>query len=228
MRIILFDIDGTLLLTGGAGTAALAHIFEEQHRVRLDLVGIPVHGQTDPAILQAIATRWLGRELSPSEIARLIERYLVVLEERLAENPKFRVLPGAKDVVESLAARGDAALGLATGNFEPAAFAKLRRAGLDRHFSFGGYGSDSIDRPELTRLAVERGRQIAGESAPAIVVGDTIYDVRSAHAAGALCLAVATGNASVETLAAEGADWVVPGLDDPRVPEILDFSPAPR
>jgi phosphoglycolate phosphatase-like HAD superfamily hydrolase len=100
---------------------------------------------------------------------------------------------------------------------EKAAYAKLRRAEMERFFTFGGFGSDSRDRVELTRMAVERGRRIAGQDAPAIVIGDTIFDVRSARGAGAACLAVATGNAPLETLAAEGAELTVPTLDDPRV-----------
>ncbi len=221
MRVILFDIDGTLLLTGGAGSSALARVFEEHHGVNGELRGIPVHGQTDPAIIQAIAHRSLGRALDATEIARLAERYLDHLEAGLAASTAFRVLPGAREIVGALVERSDAALGLATGNFEPAAYAKLRRAALDSFFAFGGFGSDSIDRAELTRLAVERGRRIAGAKAEAVVVGDTVHDVASARAAGARSLAVATGNVTADELAAAGADWVVPSLDDPRVAEIL-------
>jgi phosphoglycolate phosphatase-like HAD superfamily hydrolase len=118
-------------------------------------------------------------------------------------------------------------LGLATGNFEPAAWAKLRRGGLDRYFSFGGFGSDHSDRAELTRIAVSRGRLLAGDGAPALVVGDTIHDVRCSRAAGAACLAVATGNATVDVLAREGADWAVESLDEPAVREILGL-PDPQ
>jgi phosphoglycolate phosphatase-like HAD superfamily hydrolase len=219
--VILFDIDGTLLLTGGAGTSSLARVFEEMFEAKGSIEGVAVHGQTDPAIIQAISRRWLGRELSEDEIARLVERYLIHLEERLAASTTFRVLPGAHAIVEALSSREDAVLGLATGNFEPAAYAKLRRAGLERYFPFGGFGSDSIDRSELTRRGVERGRAIAGADAPALVIGDTIFDVRSGRAAGAQVLAVATGNASQEELVAAGADWTAAGLDDPLVARVL-------
>lgn len=221
MRVILFDIDGTLLLTGGAGSTALARVFESLHGVRVDISQITVHGQTDPSIIQAIAQRWLGRALSENEFATLADRYLPLLEESLAVSERFRVLPGARSILESLMGVEDAVLGLATGNIEPAAFAKLRRAELDHFFGFGGFGSDSIDRPVLTQRAVERGRAIAGPSAAAIVVGDTIHDVESARKAGAQCLAVATGNASVQTLRDAGADWVVSSLEDPQVLDIL-------
>lgn len=225
MRLLLFDIDGTLLMTGGAGISALATVFREIHGIEGDLGQVPVHGQTDLAIIHGIAQSWLGRELVDREIEQLIARYLPLLELRLQEAAGFRVLPGALTLLESLEARSDVTLGLATGNLEPAAFAKLRRGQLDRFFGFGGFGSDSRDRAELTRVALARGRKIAGEEATAIVVGDTVHDVRSAHAAGAQCLAVATGITSEEALAAEGAKWTVPSLDDPRVFEILGLAP---
>lgn len=226
MRVILFDIDGTLLMTGGAGISALATVFREMHGTEGDMREVPVHGQTDLAIIHGIAQNWIGRELEDAEIEQLIARYLPLLEVRLRQSQGFRVLPGAGELLESLSLRNDVALGLATGNLEPAAFAKLRRAELDRFFGFGGFGSDSRDRAELTKMALQRGRRIAGENAPAIVIGDTIHDVRSALAAGASCLAVATGITSEAELAAEGADWTVPTLDDPRVFEILGVEPT--
>lgn len=228
MRLVLFDIDGTLLLTGGAGISALTTVFREMHGIEADLGQVPVHGQTDLAIIHGIAQSWLGRELLEAEIEQLIVRYLPLLEERLKESPGFRVLPGVGALLDVLASHSEVTLGLATGNLEPAAFAKLRRAELDRYFGFGGFGSDSRDRAELTRKALERGRRIAGEHAEAIVVGDTVHDVRSAHAAGAYCLAVATGITTEAQLAAEGARWTVPGLDDPRVFEILGVDPIRR
>ncbi len=226
MRIILFDIDGTLLLTGGAGTTSLALVFEELFQARGPLDGVVVHGQTDPSIIRAMARSWLGRELTVEETERLVASYLEQLETLLTASTTFRVLPGARAVVEALSGREGSVLGLATGNFEPAAYAKLRRAGLDRFFSFGGFGSDSVDRPELTRIAVERGRAIAGSDGPVLVVGDTIHDIRSGKAAGAQVLAVATGNASQEELARAGADWTVSGLDDPLVAEVLGLDGA--
>ncbi|HET9888532.1 MAG TPA: HAD hydrolase-like protein [bacterium] len=221
MRLVLFDIDGTLLMTGGAGIAALTAVFREIHGIVGNFEQVPVHGQTDLAIIHGIARSWLGRELASPEIDALILRYLPLLEERLKDSPGFRVLPGVAPLLDALAMQNDVTLGLATGNLEPAAYAKLRRAELDRFFGFGGFGSDSRDRAELTRIGLARGRQIAGEHAEAIVVGDTIHDVRSAQAAGAHCLAVATGITSQADLAAEGARWTVPSLDDPRVFSIL-------
>jgi phosphoglycolate phosphatase-like HAD superfamily hydrolase len=226
VRIVLFDIDGTLLLSGGAGLEALSRVFRLRYGLADAASGMEVHGLTDPAILRGIARSRLSRELSDEEIAQLAALYTETLQEVLdASGSRFRLLPGARDAVEVLAARGDVALGLATGNFEPAARAKLRRGGLHGHFAFGGYGSDSEDRFELTRLAVERGRRAAGPDAPVLLVGDTVHDVRCALAAGAECLAVATGNASEATLEAEGAHWVVPSLESPRARRVLGLDP---
>lgn len=220
MRIILFDIDGTLLLSGGAGLKALRDVFRRRFGIEDAVEGIEFHGRTDPQILDSIAHRHLGRDLSADERAGLIAEYLEGLERFLDESP-YRILDGARELLDALAARDDVLLGLATGNVEPGAWAKLRHGGLDGYFGFGGFGSDDPDRDRLTCMAVERGRARAGNGAPAVVVGDTIHDVRSARAAGADCLAVATGNASRGDLEAAGARWTVPTLADPVVREIL-------
>jgi phosphoglycolate phosphatase-like HAD superfamily hydrolase len=217
MQLALFDIDGTLILSGGAGLRSLSRTFADLYGLPNATDGIPFHGHTDPAIVQAMARQGLGRELDTSEFERVLEHYLEILPEQLATSQSFRVLPGARELVESLASQDDWLLGLATGNFEPAAFAKLERGDLAGHFAFGGFGSDSANRVELTRIAVARGRERAGRECPVVVIGDTIHDVRAAHEAGADCLAVATGNASVETLEEAGARWVVETLKDPRV-----------
>jgi phosphoglycolate phosphatase-like HAD superfamily hydrolase len=228
MRVILFDIDGTLLLTGGAGLVALRRVFSGLHGVADAVDGIEFHGRTDPLILDSIARRWLGRPLDEAEMEAVVEGYLDQLEACLREAENFRVLPGAAELVEELSGRQDIVLGLATGNLEPAARAKLRRAGLGGRFGPGGFGSDSPDRAELTRLAVQRGRAVAGARAEVVVVGDTVHDVRAASAAGVPCLAVATGNASAGALAAEGAEWAVPSLEEPSVREILGLAPRPE
>ncbi len=219
-RIVLFDIDGTLLLTGGAGLLALRQTFHEQFGVNDAVKNLDFHGATDPLILDQIASNHLGRPLEDGERERVTRDYLRYLVRSLEET-SFRVLDGAHAILERLAPRDDLVLGLATGNFETAAWAKLRRAGLESFFEFGGFGSDDPDRDELTRIAVNRARERAGDDAPAIVVGDTVRDVRSARAAGADCLAVATGNASRSELEEAGARWTASTLTDPEVAEIL-------
>jgi phosphoglycolate phosphatase-like HAD superfamily hydrolase len=227
VRIVLFDIDGTLLLTGGAGLVALRRVFGERFGVADATEGIRFHGLTDPVILQSIATRHVGRELGPEELDELAAAYAEALPGALAAVTEFRVLPGVEDRLRELEARGDSVLGLATGNYERTAWAKLRRAGLDRYFSWGGFGSDSSDRTELTRLAVSRGRERTGPDSPVLVVGDTVHDVRCALAVGADCLAVATGNVSEETLHEAGAHWTVPDLLHPTAGRVLGADGRP-
>lgn len=220
VRIILFDIDGTLILSGGAGLRALRRVFRERYGIDDAVDGIEFHGRTDPQIVASIAGTYLGRTLEDSETREVTAAYLLALEESLHDG-RYRVLDGARELLHELSARDDVLLGLATGNVEPGAWAKLRRGHLDGFFSFGGFGSDSPDRDTLTRLAVSRGRDRLGQDAPAIVIGDTIHDVRSARAAGADCLAVSTGNASLAALEAAGARWALPSLADPRTLDVL-------
>jgi len=226
MRIILFDIDGTLLLTGGAGLRALGRVFRDRYGVKDAYRGVEFHGRTDLAIIRAIIRRQLDRDPEENELREVADLYVKTLPRVLEEGvPAFRVLPGAREALESLHSRPDVALGLATGNLEPAAWAKLRHAELDRYFRTGGFGTDSEDRLELTRRGAERTRGACGasESAPVLLVGDTVHDVRCALGIGADCLAVATGNASLEVLREAGADWVVPGLDDPEARRGLEL-----
>ena len=125
-------------------------------------------------------------------------------------------MPGIEELLPRLVERG-VLLGLVTGNIEPAAQIKLARGDLNRFFSFGGYGSDSRSRTELTRKALERGGDVAGSpsiSTTAIAVGDTPRDVKAGHGAGIKVVGVATGSYSVEQLSEAGADWALPNVAD--------------
>ncbi|MDP6528392.1 MAG: HAD hydrolase-like protein [Gemmatimonadota bacterium] len=224
MRLILFDIDGTLIHSGGAGLRSLRKVFHEMFDLEDAVEGIAFHGRTDPAIVREIAKKCLGPDPDDARMAEITKRYLVHLQEFLRDPPGYQVLSGAHSLVADLAEDPAVVLGLATGNYEVAAYAKLRPGQLDGFFDLGGFGSDSESRPELTRIAVSRGRERAGAAVPVVVVGDTIHDVHAAHEAGARCLAVATGNASMETLEEAGADWTVPTLEDPRAREVLELA----
>jgi len=213
--ILLFDIDGTLLLSGGAGRRAMNRLFEARYGVKNAFHGIRPHGMTDPAIFRAILLNTLSRGPAPGELEALCDAYIDYLAEEIDGSTSFTIMPGVTDLLPLLSASDRFRLGLATGNLATASRLKLRRAGLDRYFSFGGFGSDAEDRAELTRIARNRGRDQAGDPrAPVVVIGDTVQDVRAARAAGARSLAVMTTGTSREALEQEGADLVTEDLAD--------------
>jgi phosphoglycolate phosphatase len=142
--------------------------------------------------------------------------YLRHLPGAVAESAGYRVMPGIEPLLHRLVEAGRL-LGLTTGNVESAAHIKLSRAGLNRYFAFGGYGSDSTDRVGLTKRALERAAVVSGGAVHAeecIAVGDTPRDVEAGHGAGIRVAAVATGNFPAEELRACGADWVLETVED--------------
>jgi phosphoglycolate phosphatase len=214
-RAVLFDIDGTLLVTGGAGAVAWQRGFEELYGIEANVAEHTDAGMTDPEIAAIVFREVIGREGGPEERAKAIGRYLKHLPATVSESDGYRVMPGVERLLDRLI-EGGALLGLVTGNIEAAAHIKLSRAGLNRFFSFGGYGSDSPDRTEVTRAALRRGGLVAGGALPAgacLAVGDTPRDVAAGHGAGIRVAGVATGSYSVEQLRAAGADCALPTLE---------------
>jgi phosphoglycolate phosphatase-like HAD superfamily hydrolase len=216
MILFLFDIDGTLIHSGGAGIAALEDAFQEVLRLPRAMAGVICDGMTDPAIVRGVlAPHRLDSELN---IRKVLQRYTQSLARRVRESTRFRILPRVVEALDFLSRRPDLRLGLATGNLEAGAWTKLKLAGLDRFFDFGGFGSDAEERSELVRRAIERGRQRSGDPrAAAVVIGDTPRDIQAAHQAGARALGVASGRYDVTALSAAGADWTLPDLAAPEV-----------
>ncbi len=211
IRAVLFDIDGTLLVTGGAGGAAWRRAFEELHGIDVDIADHTDAGMTDPEIAAIVFREVIGREGAPEERAKAIGCYLKHLPETVAESGGYRVMPGIEKLLDDLIDSGHL-LGLVTGNIEAAAHIKLARAGFNRYFSFGGYGSDSPDRTEVTKAALRRGELVAGGAlgnSACIAVGDTPRDVVAGHGAGIRVVGVATGSYSVDQLREAGADWAL-------------------
>lgn len=212
----LFDIDGTLVDTGGAGMRALQeaalHCFGDPGPA-LDLAG-----STDSGIVVGMFEHF-GREFSDEGAGDFYARYLERLEWNLGSGGfEGRVLPGVASMLDLLAGRDDVTVGLLTGNIEAGARVKMRHFGLDRHFAFGAYGCDHPDRNRLGPVALERasahrGRPFRPEET--LVIGDTPKDIACAAALGARCLAVATGSFSADGL--QGADRVLPSLDRPEL-----------
>jgi phosphoglycolate phosphatase len=216
IKAVLFDIDGTLLVTGGAGAVAWQRAFRELHGIDADIEEHTHAGMTDPEIAAIVFREVIGRDGSEAERAAAIAAYLGHLADAVAESTGYRVMPGIEELLPRLAQQG-VLLGIVTGNIESAAHIKLARGGLNRFFACGGYGSDSRDRTELTRKALERGAAVAGtplDFVSAIAVGDTPRDVKAGHGAGIRVVGVATGAYSVDELQSAGADWAIPDVSE--------------
>jgi phosphoglycolate phosphatase-like HAD superfamily hydrolase len=214
---ILFDVDGTLISTGGAGTRSWRWAFEVLHGVPADIGEHSEAGMTDPVVGRTTFREVIGRDPTDQEMARLLAAYLERLPVEVRNSGHYRVLAGVDALLRRLQAAG-ILLGIVTGALEAAAHIKLARAGLAPFFTFGGYGSDSDDRSELTRIAMDRAGAILGRSVPSArvyVVGDTPRDVEAACSVGATAVGVASGKYSVEELRRAGASFVLGSLEDP-------------
>ena len=212
---LLFDIDGTLITTGGAGAVSWRLAFDELYGIPADIGKFSDAGMTDPEVCRLTFVAVIGHPPSRKEFARLMERRLHYLYGAVADSEGYSVLAGVDKLLPRLIEHGYL-LGLVTGNVEAAAHIKLHRARLNRFFSFGGYGSDSTDRVEVTRFALQRAALVYGEPIDpkqCLTVGDTPHDVAAAHGAGIDCIGVASGHFSVEQLREAGADFVIGSLE---------------
>lgn len=222
-RVVLFDIDGTLITSGGAGARALNRAVElalGRDAVRADF---SFAGMTDPAIFRRLLLS-LGLEATEAQIERVLAVYPEILREEVANASGYRVHPGIVEALDALVNRDDVALGLGTGNVERGARIKLGRVGLNPYFAFGGFGCDAEARDALIRAGAERGAARLGRPLAAcrvLIVGDTPRDVAAAHAIGAPCLALATGGATAEALHDAGADYVYPDLEAAGALDVL-------
>jgi phosphoglycolate phosphatase len=213
--ILLFDIDGTLVLTGGAGQRAMARAFEDLFDITDGFHDIPMAGRTDTWILAAAAER---HGISAADRARFRDAYLAHLERELEpSHPRKAIMPGVRPLLDALAQRDDAYLALLTGNYEQAARLKLEHFDLWRYFQCGAFADDAEDRNHLVPKVLERVRARGGPSVEAgdvMVVGDTPHDVACAMASGARPIGVATGPFSAQQLYDSGAAVVFDDLSD--------------
>jgi len=208
-KVLLFDIDATLLLSGRAGTRALNRTFEELYGIQSAMDDIRPDGKTDPLIFREIFQNRLPGIAPDLEFQRAADLYLGYLEEELNDSPGFCLMPGVETLLEELSGQKGIALGLATGNLEKGAWLKLKRGGLADYFHFGGYGSDAENRTDLVRVAMKRAEAHVGEAVPAgdiFVIGDTQRDILHAKEAGVRTVAVATGRTTEEELARHEPD----------------------
>jgi phosphoglycolate phosphatase len=211
IKAVLWDIDGTLLTTGGAGAVAWQRAFQELYGVEANIDEHTRAGMTDPEITEIIFNEVVGHAGTPEEHATVVASYLEHMPAAVAESTGYKVEPGIAEILPRLAEAG-IVQGVVTGNVEPAARIKLARGDLDKYFTFGGYGSDARDRVEVTEHAIARGGEALGtplDLAATISVGDTPRDVTAGHGAGIRVVGVATGAYSVAEQEEAGADWAI-------------------
>jgi phosphoglycolate phosphatase len=222
MRALLFDIDGTLTRSSGAGTRALAAALGARPRAGEELRKMRLDGMTDRAIartLLAAERHGSPHEVPEADIDAVLAQYLQALEQECAAK-SYVALPGVTELLARLAARSEVLLGLCTGNLEPGARLKLGCAGVWQYFRFGGYGSDAEPRPDIVRAAWRRARELGATNA--LVIGDTPRDILAAHDAGLPACAVATGRWSVHDLATHGPEVILKDFtDSSRAEELL-------
>lgn len=210
MRLVLFDIDGTLLVARGAGRRALALALKDVYGTAGDIDGYDLRGQTDPRIVFDVMTgAGLEREAVRERLGDCFEAYVRGLAAEIGDGRGVVTLPGIADLVLRLHGQADVLLGLLTGNIEAGARIKLEPTGLLPYFRLGAYGSDHLDRRQLPSLAARRAHALTGVPfAPGevMVIGDTPRDIECARHFGAVAVAVATGQYSRQVLEAEGPD----------------------
>jgi phosphoglycolate phosphatase-like HAD superfamily hydrolase len=214
--VALFDIDETLVHTGGSGARSWDAAFQKLYGTSADIGQHTSAGETDPQVARETFQGVLGRAPTAPELDALYAQYLLHLSQDIWTSAEYRVLPGVEALLMRL---GDAGviLGLVSGAMEGAARTKLMPANLNRFFLFGAYGSDSPDRPELTKLAIAKAARLhdALDPTQVFVLGDTPRDIEAANAAGAVSVGVATGRYSVDELHDAGGTHVLNSLEVP-------------
>ena len=218
MSLLLFDIDGTLLLSGGAGIRAMTRAFEEVFGIGDGFAGSDVAGRTDRFILSNALVS-AGLPDTPEQHQRFREAYVPLLREEILKpaTGRYGLMPGIQALLNALRDRGSVHFALLTGNYELAAYVKLSHFGIQDFFEWGAFGEESTERDELARIALRRAETRglpASAREQSVVIGDTPHDVACARAIGARVLAVATGNFSEEELRASGAHVAMPDLSD--------------
>lgn len=212
-RLILFDIDHTLIDPGNAGVNALDMVFDEKYGISNATAQVAVDGRTDYQIMREMLRRF-DLVVEEREVQDIARRYLQNLK-LTVDNPRGRILPGVQTALSALGKDPACRIGLLTGNAEAGAQIKLGHFGLQHHFSLGAYGSDHEDRNRLLPIAVQKAQQLYGQEFAynqCLVIGDTPLDVQCAKPYGAVAVGVATGRYSQAELTAAGADFVVADL----------------
>ena len=218
MRLLLFDIDGTLVLTGGAGSRAMTRAFAVTHGLEDALKKVDLAGRTDRIIMRDALTH-AGRDHEDVDLDEFREAYCAALREEILKpgNGRRGLLPGVRPLLDALAARDDVRLALLTGNFRASAEIKLAEFDVWRYFTWGAFADDAIERDDLIAVAHARHETEHGhviEPDAVVIIGDTPHDIRCARAGGAKAVAVATGNYGLESLRGHNPDALFADLTD--------------
>lgn len=221
--VLLFDIDGTLVATGGAGRRAMAAAFTDLYAKNDVFEGLAFAGMTDRAIARHGVVAAVGA-CDEAAIDRALDVYVAHLHRELENRDGYRVFPGVHDVLARVRGQAGVAVGLGTGNVKRGAYAKLTPGDLAAHFSFGGFGCDAEDRTEVLRSGARRGAESLGvplDECRVVIIGDTPKDVLAAKRLGAECIAVGTGGFTPESLVELGASSAFATLEEDGVLDVL-------
>ena len=215
-RLILFDVDQTLISTRGGDRKALNTTFQELHCIDDAFEGINFGGRMDLSIMDQVYSHW-GVAEGDRSLGDFKARYFELLEKVLKDWEMGIVYPGIPELLKALDSRAGVQMGLATGNFRESAFIKLRKYGLDTFFEEGGFGGDHPNRPEVVADAIVKCQTLSGrvyEREDIFVIGDSISDVEAGRANGINSVAVATGHYDTEKLKSLGPTFVFEDLFD--------------
>ncbi len=228
-RLVLFDIDETMISSDGAGRRAISRVLKEHYQIEPHHMNIVMSGKTDPQILTEIMT---AAEMPTPEIhtaiPKVIDQYLDLLEEEIAASKYYIVHDGVYVLLEAIASHPDMYLGLLTGNVERGARMKLDHFDLNKHFELGAYGSDSASRLDLPAVAVERAKElfkIHFQPDEVVIIGDSVNDVYCAKGYNAKCIAVNTGKTSWKDLKETNPEYLFKSLSNTE--EVMDAILAP-
>lgn len=232
MRLVLFDIDGTLIRTSGAGRKALGRALQEVYGRTGPVETWDFGGKTDPLLCyELLGAAGLSKSAIDERMNEALERYLQHLES-LLDPQTCRVMPGVEALLEALSREAEVTLGLLTGNVQAGARTKLAVHGLDRYFGFGAFGSDSAVRSELPAFAVRRAQERTGRAhvgKEVVIIGDTPADIQCGRHLGVRAIAVATGSYDLDSLRSHRPDAAFGTLEPlDRVWAAIFDAPAPH
>lgn len=217
--LLIFDLDGTLVITGGAGFRAWAWLFERRYGLGDPFSGIDGRGKTDPRILLEVFKKKLKRKPKEGELDRLIRAFTPYLKKSVRESEGYRLVGNIKGLLRALRRRPHIYLALGTGNLENGARIKLSRARLNRYFPVGGFATDSFVRSELIRRAWLKSRRFYKRRFPktrTFVIGDTPLDVKAGRRCGFKTVVVNSGVVPAQKLIAARPDFFFENYDDPK------------